>query len=77
LAENEITISRELAFELFDVLWTAPVYALLGTEHETEIAVDFKPWKWEGYELDFAIKACEVRNKLLTEMKSQIGGNNL
>ena len=67
----EIAVSTELMFQILDVLSTAHVYILLGSEFQHELPQDFKPEKWRGYELDVAEQANQTYRKLLHELQQR------
>lgn len=67
-----IEIEDAVAFEILEVLRLTPIYALLGSEFEAEIAEDFKPWKWQGYEKEHAEKSVECHRALLNAMRRAV-----
>lgn len=52
-----IWVERKLLMSLLEPLRLARVYALLGSEFEDQITDDFKPWKWQGFEMEYADSA--------------------
>ncbi len=67
-----ISIEQDLAFDILELLRLGPIYALLGTEHEGELGDDFKPHKWQGYEMEHAESLAQAHLKLLAAMDGQI-----
>ena len=49
-----ILVERQMLIDLLEPLRLARVYVLMGTEWEDTLGSDFKPWKWQGYEKEFA-----------------------
>lgn len=65
-------ISEDLAFKLLGVLGSTYIYTLMGSRFESELPSDFKPEKWEGFELEHARESIKAYRELLEEMKGQI-----
>lgn len=68
---DKVTIDFDLALDILEVLRLTPIYALLNSEHEDELGDDFKPHKWQGYEIEHADKSITQYRKLLAEMEAQ------
>lgn len=69
-----ITVDQDFAFRLLDLLRLTPIYSLMGSRfEESELPEDFKPHKWEGFELEHAEGALEAYRTLLKVMEGQIG----
>lgn len=60
-------ISQELLLEILETLRLTHVYALKDS-HPEELPDDFKPWKWDGFEIEFARKASNQHRRLIGEM---------
>jgi len=71
LLESEgVTKEQKLMFHILDVLRLAHVYALKDS-HPEELGEDFKPWKWDGYEKEFALKATKCYVDLVAHLREQ------
>lgn len=67
-----IEIDQDIAFKMLDVLRLTPIYALLGSEFQSELGDDFKPWKFQGYEQEHAQQSAECHRALLDAMERSI-----
>lgn len=60
----QLDIPDNLLFDIFDVLRLAHVYALKDS-HPEELGIDFKPWKWDGFEKAHAEKASRCYREIV------------
>lgn len=67
-----IEITWDHALEILEVLRLTPIYALLNSDHEEELGDDFKPQKWQGYELEHAQKANDAFRSLLAAFPPEV-----
>lgn len=61
----KIEIGFDLLSDALEALRLAPVWTLLHTEFTDDIAEDFRPEKWEGYERETASEQYAVYKRLL------------
>lgn len=69
---ERVAVSTETLFAALDALRRAPIYALLHVAPD-ELAEDFKPHKWEGFEREFAEESIAAYRGLLREMGATMG----
>ena len=62
-----VPISRSVLLSLMEPLRLAHVYALKDS-HPEELGEDFKPEKWDGYEIAYAREASQAYQRLLDAM---------
>lgn len=67
-------IPQDLCFKILDSLRTAHVYALKDS-HPEELGGGFKPWKWDGYEIEYARKATDTYIELLEVLKKEVNNS--
>ena len=65
-----ISIPNELLFRVLDSLRSAHIYALKDS-HPDELGGDFKPEKWDGHEISYAISASRAYHDLIEVMEQQ------
>lgn len=70
--KRRIRIEDELLFALLDVTRLAHIYVLKDS-HREELGDDFKPHKWDGYEIEFAHQASDAHRALLQTACAQRG----
>lgn len=61
---DKVLLDRKLVLSLLDPLRLAYVYALKDS-HPEELGDDFKPWKWQGFEIEYARDASDAYRRLL------------
>lgn len=61
---RQVTVDRSLLLSLMEPLRLAHVYALKDS-HPEELDDDFKPHKWDGHEIQYALQASDAYRALL------------
>lgn len=62
-----VTLPSSVLFPVLDAMRLAYVYALKDS-HPEELGDDFKKYKWDGYEVDFALESSAAYRGLLDAM---------
>jgi len=71
---EKVLIDRDLLLSLLEPLRLAHIYVLKDhPEHRELLTSDFKPWKWDGFEAQFAAQCDEAHHRLLTALKEASG----
>jgi hypothetical protein len=71
-----VTLDYDFALDILEVLRLTPIYALLNSEQEDQLGDDFKPHKWEGFELEHAHRATAAFRALVATMTDQAADHN-
>lgn len=71
MLDTEFSLSRIFCMEILNVLQSAPIYALLGSEYEGELGEGFKLEEFVGEERTHACEAARCYRELLDTLVDQ------
>jgi len=71
--DDSVVLPKELVLRILETLRLTYIYALKDS-HPDELGDDFKPHKWEGYEVEFAQKASAQHLEALGLVYEQVMG---
>lgn len=76
IVPETVTLSREVVMAALEPLRLAHVYALKETKFDKDLGEDFKPWKWDGYEREYAECATSAYRNLINALTEEASASS-